>query len=134
MPEDQLFENSLDRLKSVISLGVGAIEIKSGYGLSKEGEEKDMLRVIKRLEEGFPIPIKATFLGCHAVPSDFNSAKEYTEYVVTHMLPEFVEKGLVDYVDAFCETGYFSVDGKVDNPSGFCFRIESKIHVNQLLH
>ena len=131
MPEDQLFENSLDRLKSVISLGVGAIEIKSGYGLSKEGEEK-ILRVIKRLKEVSPIPIKATFLGCHAVPSDFNSAKEYTEYVVTHMLPEFVEKGLVDYVDAFCETGYFSVDDTSELiQAAFALGIESKIHVNQ---
>lgn len=131
MSEEELLEKSVSRLQIVIASGVGALEIKSGYGLSKDGEEK-MLRVISKLKEISPIPIKATFLGCHAVPEDFCSATEYTEYVVGQMLPDFVEKGLVDYVDAFCETGYFSVEDTsalVDaaNKLG----VKSKIHVNQ---
>ena len=85
MPEDELFEKSLIRLNETISQGVGAIEIKSGYGLSKEGEEK-ILRVIKRLKDVSPIPIKSTFLGCHAVPEGFDSASDYTDHVVDDML------------------------------------------------
>ena len=131
MSEDDLYERSLERLHSVVSLGVGAIEIKSGYGLSKDGEEK-MLRVIKRLKEVSPIPIKSTFLGCHAVPEVFDSASDYTDHVVEDMLPDFVEKGLVDFVDAFCETGYFSVadTGKLID-AALELDIKSKIHVNQ---
>ena len=131
MPEEELFEKSLQRLKEVISLGVGAIEIKSGYGLSKQGEEK-MLRVIKRLKEESPIPIKSTFLGCHAVPEGFDSASEYTDHVVSDMLPDFVSSGLVDFVDAFCETGYFSVadTGKLIDAASK-LGVKSKVHVNQ---
>lgn len=131
MPEDELFEKSFERLSEVISLGVGAIEIKSGYGLSKEGEHK-MLKVIKRLKDISPIPIKATFLGCHAVPEEFANASDYTDYVIDQMLPQFASEGLVDYVDAFLEKGYFSVEDterlvSAANNLG----IKSKIHVNQ---
>ena len=131
MSEDELYTRSLDRLNETIALGVGAIEIKSGYGLSLEGEEK-ILRVIARLKETSPIPIKATFLGCHAIPVGFESSSEYTDHVVNEMLPKFVAEGLVDYVDAFCETGYFSVDDTaklIDAASAL--GIKSKIHVNQ---
>lgn len=131
MPEDELFEKSLIRLNETISQGVGAIEIKSGYGLSKEGEEK-ILRVIKRLKCVSPIPIKSTFLGCHAVPEGFDSASDYTDHVVADMLPEFVEKGLVDYVDAFLESGYFSVqDTEKLVKASTSLGVKSKIHVNQ---
>ena len=131
MPEDELFEKSLIRLNETISQGVGAIEIKSGYGLSKEGEEK-ILRVIKRLKDVSPIPIKSTFLGCHAVPEGFDSASDYTDHVVADMLPEFVEKGLVDYVDAFLESGYFSVqDTEKLVKAATSLGVKSKIHVNQ---
>jgi imidazolonepropionase len=131
MTEDELFDRSLNRLNAVISAGVGAMEIKSGYGLTLEGEEK-MLRVISRLKEVSPIPLRATFLGCHAVPSEFSSSSEYTAYVISEMLPRFVEAGLVDYVDAFCETGYFSVEdtGKLMEAASK-LGVKSKIHVNQ---
>lgn len=131
MPEDELFEKTFERLSEVISLGVGAIEIKSGYGLSKDGEHK-MLRVIKRLKEISPIPIKATFLGCHAVPSEFASASEFTDHVIESMLPDFAEEGLVDYVDAFLEKGYFSVeDTEKLVGAASDLGVKSKIHVNQ---
>jgi len=131
MTEDELYERSLSRLHDVVASGVGAIEIKSGYGLSLEGERK-ILRVIARLKEKSPIPIKATFLGCHAVPAEFQSASEFTDHVVNDMLPAFVAEGLVDYVDAFCETGYFSVDdtSKLIEAAS-ALGIKSKIHVNQ---
>ena len=131
MSEDELYEKSLSRLNDTISLGVGAIEIKSGYGLSKEGEEK-ILRVINRLKENSPIPIKATFLGCHAVPEGYDSASEYTNHVVNDMLPDFVDKDLVDYVDAFLEKGYFSVSDTSDLiQAAGKLGVKSKVHVNQ---
>ena len=109
MSEDELFEDALKRVHRSISQGVGAMEIKSGYGLTLDAERK-MLRVIARLKEAAPIPIKATFLGCHAVPPEFENAAAYTQHVVADMLPAFAAEGLVDYVDAFCEKGYFGVD------------------------
>jgi imidazolonepropionase len=131
LTEDELFERSLTRLYEIIAVGVGAVEIKSGYGLSLEGERK-ILRVIARLKENSPIPIKATFLGCHAVPKEFKSATEFTEHVVNDMLPEFVAEGLVDYVDAFCEKGYFSVaDTSTLIEAASLLGVKSKIHVNQ---
>jgi imidazolonepropionase len=131
MSEDDLLSRSVVRLNSVIASGVGAVEIKSGYGLSLEGEEK-MLRVIARLKEISSIPIKATFLGCHAVPEAFDSASEHTSHVVSDMLPKFVKEGLVDYVDAFCEKGYFSVDDTMKLvKAAAVLGVESKIHVNQ---
>ena len=131
MSEDELYDKAYKRLLAVVKIGVGAIEIKSGYGLTKEGEEK-MLKVIKRLKSSSPIPIKSTFLGCHAVPEGFNSASEFTDFVIEEMLPDFVEKGLVDYVDAFCEKGYFSVDDieKLIDAANI-LGVKSKIHVNQ---
>lgn len=131
MSEDDLFKEAFERLSEVISLGVGAIEIKSGYGLSKDGELK-MLKVIDRLKKMSPIPIKATFLGCHAVPAEFENATEYTSYVIDQMLPEFASMGLVDYVDAFLEKGYFSVeDTERLMVAAENLGIKSKIHVNQ---
>lgn len=131
MSEDELFEAAFKRLTEVISLGVGAIEIKSGYGLSVDGEHK-MLKVIARLKEISPIPIKATFLGCHAVPKEFSSASEFTTHVIEEMLPQFVEEGLVDYVDAFLEKGYFSSeDTERLMVAASKLGVKSKIHVNQ---
>jgi len=110
---------------------VGALEIKSGYGLTLKAERK-MLRVIKRLKQVSPIPIRATFLGCHAVPAEFNNSSDYTDHVISDMLPQFVSEGLVDYVDAFCETGYFSTEDVtrlIDAASKL--KIKCKVHVNQ---
>ena len=131
MSEDELFEDALKRVHHAIAQGVGAMEIKSGYGLTMDAERK-MLRVIARLKEAAPIPIKATFLGCHAVPPEFENAAAYTQHVVADMLPAFAAEGLVDYVDAFCEKGYFGTEEtrallEASNALG----LKSKVHVNQ---
>ena len=131
MEEDALFEDALRRVHSAIASGVGAMEIKSGYGLTLEAERK-MLRVIARLKQAVPIPIKATFLGCHAVPPGFDSAANYTTHVVEDMLPAFVAEGLVDYVDVFCEKDYFDTDQtRRVLEAASQLGIKSKAHVNQ---
>ena len=132
MGENELFDVSLRRLNEVIKLGTGAIEIKSGYGLSVEGELK-MLRVIKKLAENYPIAIKATFLGAHAFPIHYKENKAgYIDEIITKMLPEIAQNQLADYIDAFCETGYFSVEETEKiMEAGIQFGLKPKIHVNQ---
>ena len=131
MSEDALFEDALARIHAVMAQGVGALEIKSGYGLTFEAERK-MLRVVARLKEALPIPVKATFLGCHAVPAEFPDAMAYTQHVVNDMLPALVAEGLVDYVDAFCEKGYFGVaETELLLDASDSLGLKSKIHVNQ---
>ena len=108
--EENLYDESAKRLEEVITLGTGAIEIKSGYGLTVSSELK-MLRVIKKLKENYDIPIKATFLGAHAVPKDFkNNKQKYINLIIDKMLPEIAKENLADFIDIFCEVGYFSVD------------------------
>lgn len=110
MPEEQLYSEAFDRLQTIIRSGTGAIEIKSGYGLSTEAELK-MLRVIRRLRETAGVPIKATFLGAHAFPEVYaNKRDAYVDLIIDEMLPEIAAQGLADYVDVFCEEGYFSAD------------------------
>jgi len=130
--EDRLYEQSKERLKEVISLGTGAVEIKSGYGLSITSELK-MLRVIKRLKNNFPIDIKATFLGAHAIPSDYKNDKQgYLRLLTEELMPLIAKEELADYVDIFCETGYFSVaDTKFILQAGKKYDLIPKIHVNQ---
>ena len=100
--EDELFNQSYKRLQEVIALGTGAIEIKSGYGLTVEGELK-MLRVIKRLKNTSKMPIKATFLGAHAFPAEYKEDKEgYIGLIIEDMLPQIGKEGLDDYVNTFC--------------------------------
>ena len=113
-------------------LGTGAVEIKSGYGLTVEGELK-MLRVIKKLAENYPITVKATFLGAHAFPLHFKENKQgYIDEIITKMLPEIAQNKLADYIDVFCETGYFSVEETEKiMEAGIQFGLKSKIHVNQ---
>jgi imidazolonepropionase len=132
MSEDDLFDAALLRLSDVISMGTGAIEIKSGYGLTLEAEIK-MLRVIKRLKAASPIPIKATFLGAHALPEAFKDrADAYVAHVINDMLPAVVEEGLADYIDLFCEAGYFTVDHcKQILDAGLKHHLRAKVHVNQ---
>ena len=131
MPEDVLFEDALARIHAVMAQGVGALEINSGYGLTFEAERK-MLRVVARLKEVLPIPVKATFLGCHAVPAEFPDAMAYTQHVVNDMLPALVGEGLVDYVDAFCEKGYFGVaETELLLNASESLDLKSKVHVNQ---
>ncbi len=101
--EEELFEKAQQRLDELIKLGTGAIEIKSGYGLTAEGELK-MLRVIKRLKEFSSIPIKATFLGAHAYPEEYkNNHEGYIKLIVDEMLPNISKEGLADFIDVFCE-------------------------------
>lgn len=132
MEEDILFEQALERCEKVIRQGTGALEIKSGYGLSLEAELK-MLRVIRRLKETLPIPVKATFLGAHAVPEEYKgSSDDYMKHVVEDMLPRVAEEALADYVDIFIEDGYFSVShGEYLLESAEKFGMKAKIHVNQ---
>ena len=130
--EDELYENAAKRLTELINMGTGALEIKSGYGLSTESELK-MLRVIKRLKEGFPITLKSTFLGAHALPIKYkNNKKAYLKLIEEEMLPKIAEQGLAEYVDVFCEKGYFSVEDmeRVVN-AGKNYGLTPKVHVNQ---
>ena len=130
--EEDLYSQSKVRLEEIIQLGTGAVEIKSGYGLTKDSELK-MLRVIKRLKENYPIKIKATFLGAHAVPSEFKDNKSgYLQMLIDDVLPTIKEENLADFIDIFCETGYFSVDdtNKILK-AGKEFGLVGKIHVNQ---
>ncbi len=130
--EDELYAQSKIRLKEVMLLGTGAVEIKSGYGLTVDAELK-MLRVIKRLKEDYPIEIKATFLGAHAVPKIYKNNKQgYLELLVDEIMPKIAEEKLADYVDIFCETGYFSVDDtEFILKAGKKYGLIPKIHVNQ---
>lgn len=130
--EDELYEQSKKRLEEVIQQGTGAIEIKSGYGLTVEGELK-MLRVIKRLKENYNIPIKATFLGAHAFPTQFKeNHSAYIDLIINEMLPKIAKENLADYIDAFLETGYFSVEETERiMEAGKKYGLTAKIHVNQ---
>jgi len=130
--EEEIYEQSRIRLEEVMHLGTGAVEIKSGYGLTIEGELK-MLRVIKKLAENYPIEIKATFLGAHAFPLHYKDNKAgYIDDIITKMLPEIAQNKLADYVDVFCETGYFSVEETEKiMQAGIQFGLKPKIHVNQ---
>lgn len=130
--EDDLYQQSKARLEEVIQLGTGAVEIKSGYGLTVESELK-MLRVIKRLKENYNIPIKATFLGAHAVPAAYKDNKDgYLAILINEVLPKVAEENLAEYIDIFCETGYFSVaDTALILEAGQKYGLIPKIHVNQ---
>ena len=130
--DEEVYEQSKVRLEEVMHLGTGAVEIKSGYGLTVDGELK-MLRVIKRLREEYPIAIKATFLGAHAFPLEYkNNHKGYIDIIVNEMLPAIAEENLADYIDAFCETGYFSVEETERiMKAGQKYGLKAKIHVNQ---
>ena len=133
MSEDELFDVSWKRLNEVIKLGTGAIEIKSGYGLSVEGELK-MLRVIKRLKDMSPIPIKATFLGAHTYPLDYREDhKGYIDLIINEMLPVIAKEKLADYIDVFCENGFFSPEEtETICKAGMRHGLKVKIHANQL--
>ena len=131
--EEELYNQSFARLQDVISLGTGAIEIKSGYGLTVEGELK-MLRVIRRLKKASTIPIKATFLGAHAFPASYREDHEgYIRLLTEEMLPLIAGEGLADYIDVFCEKGFFSPDEmKRICIAGKAVGLKPKLHVNQL--
>jgi imidazolonepropionase len=130
--EDELYESSMIRLQEIMEHGTGAVEIKSGYGLSVESELK-MLRVIKRLKADSPLAIKATFLGAHAFPKEFKENHAgYIKLIIEEMLPLIAEENLADYIDAFCEANYFSTE-ELDQilAAGKKHNLQPKVHVNQ---
>ena len=131
--EGELLRSAQRRLQEVIQSGTGAIEIKSGYGLSVEGELK-MLRVIKKLKELSPIPIKATFLGAHTYPLEFKENHQgYIDLIINEMLPVIAGEELADYIDVFCETGFFSPEEtETICKAGMRYGLKPKIHANQL--
>ena len=131
--EEELFEQSARRVREVMAKGTGALEIKSGYGLRTEDELK-MLRVIRRIREEFPITIKATFLGAHAVGRDYLGRRgAYVDLVCNEMLPAVAAEGLADYVDVFCDQGFFSCDdcARILERAAE-FNLRGKIHANEL--
>jgi imidazolonepropionase len=132
LSEDELFEAAKTRIEGIIQSGTGALEIKSGYGLSIDGELK-MLRVIKRLKESMPIAIKATFLGAHAFPADYKENKRgYIDLIIQEMLPLIQKEQLAEYIDVFCERNYFSVAEMEEIlRAGIACGLKPKVHVNQ---
>ncbi len=131
--EDDLYNQSLQRINEIIKQGTGAVEIKSGYGLSTETEIK-MLRVIKRLKENVPIKIKATFLGAHSIPLEYkNNRKKYVDLVINEMLPEVARENLAEYIDVFCDRGFFTPED-TDRilKAGAKYGLIPKIHANEL--
>ena len=131
--EDELFLHAWKRLEEVSKMGTGAIEIKSGYGLSLEGELK-MLRVIKKLKEKSQLKIKSTFLGAHSFPIEYKEKHhDYIQLLVNEMLPAIANESLADYIDVFCEKGFFSAEEmEIICNAGKKFGLKPKLHVNQL--
>lgn len=132
MSEDELYEQAKGRIEKLMSYGTGALEIKSGYGLSVEAELK-MLRVIKRLKMEMPIAIKATFLGAHAFPKEFKeNHRGYIDLVINEMLPKIAEEKLAEFIDVFCERNYFSLEEMEEILlAGAKYGLIPKVHVNQ---
>lgn len=131
--ENELFAQSINRVNEIISLGTGAVEIKSGYGLNLQDEIK-MLRVIQRIKETSPIEVKATFLGAHAVPEEFrNNRGKYVDLIINKMIPVIASEELADYIDVFCDHGFFSVeDTERILMAGMKYGLTPKIHANEL--
>ena len=133
--EEELYQQSMIRIDEVIKGGTGAIEIKSGYGLETEQEIK-MLRVIKRIKETSPITVKSTFLGAHAVPIRYkNNPDEYVRIVTDEMIPQISKEELADYIDVFCDKGFFTVDQTEKIlKTGLNYGLKGKIHANELAY
>ena len=133
--EDELYEQSMVRINEIISLGTGAVEIKSGYGLTTESELK-MLRVIKRIKENTPLTVKSTFLGAHSVPQEYRSDQsKYVDLVINEMIPAVAAENLADFIDVFCDKGFFTVDETeriLD--AGIKYGMRPKIHANELAY
>ena len=131
--EEELVESAMVRLNEIISFGTGAVEIKSGYGLSTEDELK-MLKVIKKLKEISPLTIKSTFLGAHAVPKAYKGRQtEYVDLIVNQMIPAVADQDLADYIDVFCDKGFFTVeDTERILKAGLMNGMRPKIHANEL--
>ena len=130
--EDDLYDSAMIRIREIIKLGTGAVEIKSGYGLTVEAELK-MLRVIKRLKQNSPLTIKANFLGAHAIPKEYKADRnKYIELIINEMIPLIKSEGLAEYIDVFCETNYYTPE-ETDRilKAGIAIGLTPKIHVNQ---
>lgn len=131
--EEELFMQSIKRIDEIISFGTGAVEIKSGYGLNPDDELK-MLRVIRRIKDNSPVEVRATFLGAHAIPEEYKSHKDkYVDIVINEMIPVVAAEELADFVDVFCDKGFFSVeDTERILMAGMKYGLVAKIHANEL--
>ena len=129
--ESELYRQSISRVNDLIKLGTGALEIKSGYGLNTEAELK-MLRVIKKIKENSSLKIKATFLGAHAIPKKYKDNKAgYVDLIINQMLPKIHQEQLADFIDVFCEKGYFSLENTSRVlQAATNYGLIPKIHVN----
>lgn len=133
MSEDELYESAFNRLQEIIRFGTGAVEIKSGYGLTVKDELK-MLRVIQRLKTDSPITIKSSFLGAHAIPAEYKQNRQgYIDLLINEMLPQVVSEKLADYCDVFCDQGFFTID-ETDTILNAAAKVglKAKIHANEL--
>jgi len=131
--EDDLFEQSMKRIHEIIKLGTGAVEIKSGYGLNTSDELK-MLRVIRRIKDTAPIIVKSTFLGAHAIPAEYkNNPDDYVDIIINEMIPQVAAENLADYIDVFCDRGFFTVEQTERIlMAGMKYGLRPKIHANEL--
>ncbi len=131
--EDELFRQSMERVNEIISFGTGAVEIKSGYGLTTEDELK-MLRVIRRIKESSPLTVRSTFLGAHAVPAEYRHDRNgYVDLIVNEMIPAVAAERLADYIDVFCDRGFFTVEETARIlEAGVRHGMRPKIHANEL--
>ncbi|HHU98637.1 MAG TPA: imidazolonepropionase [Bacteroidales bacterium] len=131
--EDELFRQSMERVNEIISFGTGAVEIKSGYGLTTEDELK-MLRVIRRIKESSPLTVRSTFLGAHAVPAEYRHDRDgYVDLIVNEMIPAVAAERLADYIDVFCDRGFFTVEETARIlEAGVRHGMRPKIHANEL--
>ena len=132
-PDEILFQQAMERVKEMMRTGTGAVEIKSGYGLNPEDEIR-MLRIIRRISESVPVIIKSTFLGAHAIPDEYKSRHdEYVDLVINEMIPMVAGEDLADYIDVFCDKGFFSVaDTERILMAGIKYGLQPKIHANEL--
>ena len=131
--EDELYRQAMERVEEIVSMGTGLVEIKSGYGLTLEDELK-ILRVIRRIKESAPVAVRATFLGAHAVGRAYKGRQaEYVEHVCRDMIPAVAKEGLADFVDVFCDRGFFTVEetAKIIE-TGAKYGLRAKIHANEL--
>jgi imidazolonepropionase len=131
--EEELFRQSMERVREIISFGTGAVEIKSGYGLTTEDEIK-MLRVIRRIKEESPLTVRATFLGAHAVPAQYRDNRSgYVDLIINEMIPAVAAERLADYIDVFCDRGFFTVEETARIlEAGARYGMRPKIHANEL--
>ena len=133
--EDELYESAMERVHDIVSMGTGAVEIKSGYGLNTEDELK-MLRVIRKIKNTSPICVRSNFLGAHSIPLEYrNDVSKYVNIVINEMIPQVAAEELTDYIDVFCDKGFFSVED-TDRIllAGMKHGLRPKIHANELGH